>query len=73
MPLSTDSALPAPGVHGAAPSPGPDLRHHGDAEVRAADGGGDLTDLAVNVRTGTPPAWLKARIAASLDSLAAYP
>ncbi|MFH9249679.1 Rv2231c family pyridoxal phosphate-dependent protein CobC [Streptomyces lydicus] len=79
MPLSTDSALPAPGflpphgAHGAAPSPEPDLRHHGDAEVRAADGGGDLTDLAVNVRTGTPPAWLKARIAASLDSLAAYP
>ncbi|MFD8330197.1 Rv2231c family pyridoxal phosphate-dependent protein CobC [Streptomyces lydicus] len=79
MPLSTDSALPAPGVlpphgvHGAAPSPEPDLRHHGDAEVRAADGGGDLTDLAVNVRIGTPPAWLKARIAASLDSLAAYP
>ncbi|MFF8902990.1 Rv2231c family pyridoxal phosphate-dependent protein CobC [Streptomyces lydicus] len=79
MPLSTDSALPAPGVlpphgaHGAAASPEPDLRHHGDAEVRAADGGGDLTDLAVNVRTGTPPAWLKARIAASLDSLAAYP
>ncbi|MFJ5677218.1 Rv2231c family pyridoxal phosphate-dependent protein CobC [Streptomyces sp. NPDC093097] len=46
-----------------------DLRHHGDAEVRGAD----LTDLAVNVRTGTPPAWLKARIAASLDGLAAYP
>lgn len=49
----------------------PDLRHHGDAEVRGADGG--LTDLAVNVRTGTPPAWLKDRIAASLDGLAAYP
>ncbi|WP_199918850.1 cobalamin biosynthesis protein, partial [Streptomyces sp. NRRL S-15] len=32
-------------------SAGPDLRHHGDAEVR----GLDLTDLAVNVRTGTPP------------------
>ncbi|MFF2806813.1 Rv2231c family pyridoxal phosphate-dependent protein CobC [Streptomyces sp. NPDC058000] len=46
-----------------------DLRHHGDAEVRGAD----LTDLAVNVRAGTPPAWLKARIAASLDGLAAYP
>ncbi|WP_079145665.1 Rv2231c family pyridoxal phosphate-dependent protein CobC [Streptomyces lydicus] len=76
MPLSTDSALPAPDVrppHGVGPSPEPDLRHHGDAEVRAADGAGDLTDLAVNVRTGTPPAWLKARIAASLDSLAAYP
>ncbi|WP_104531953.1 Rv2231c family pyridoxal phosphate-dependent protein CobC [Streptomyces natalensis] len=74
----------------------PDLRHHGDAEVRAADGaeganGSDptapadpnrptgptdptpLTDLAVNVRAGTPPAWLKAEIAASLDGLAAYP
>ncbi|MFF3766618.1 Rv2231c family pyridoxal phosphate-dependent protein CobC [Streptomyces sp. NPDC001922] len=57
-------------------SPGPaesavDLRHHGDAEVRG--GGAGLTDLAVNVRAGTPPAWLKERIAASLDGLAAYP
>ncbi|MEI7030030.1 Rv2231c family pyridoxal phosphate-dependent protein CobC [Streptomyces pratensis] len=50
-------------------STGPDLRHHGDAEVR----GGNLTDLAVNVRTQTPPEWLRARIAASLTSLAAYP
>ncbi|MFJ4836545.1 Rv2231c family pyridoxal phosphate-dependent protein CobC [Streptomyces sp. NPDC088746] len=50
-------------------SAGPDLRHHGDAEVR----GLDLTDLAVNVRTGTPPDWLRQRIAASLVSLAAYP
>ncbi|WP_407077792.1 Rv2231c family pyridoxal phosphate-dependent protein CobC [Streptomyces phytohabitans] len=51
---------------------GPDLlRHHGDAEVRGA--GADLTDLAVNVRAGTPPAWLTARIAASLGTLAAYP
>ncbi|WP_241027392.1 Rv2231c family pyridoxal phosphate-dependent protein CobC [Streptomyces verrucosisporus] len=48
-----------------------DLRHHGDAEVRGA--GADLVDLAVNVRTGTPPAWLKERVAASLGSLAAYP
>lgn len=47
----------------------PDLRHHGDAEVRGAA----LTDLAVNVRTGTPPRWLRQRIAASLDGLAAYP
>lgn len=46
-----------------------DLRHHGDAEVRE----GGLTDLAVNVRTGTPPVWLRERIAASLMSLAAYP
>ncbi|WP_314172911.1 Rv2231c family pyridoxal phosphate-dependent protein CobC [Streptomyces winkii] len=62
--------------HGDAPGGGPvsdgdALRHHGDAEVR--DAGGELTDLAVNVRTGTPPPWLKARIAASLDGLAAYP
>ncbi|MEU4684518.1 Rv2231c family pyridoxal phosphate-dependent protein CobC [Streptomyces xinghaiensis] len=49
--------------------PGPDLRHHGDAEVR----GTGLTDLAVNVRAGTPPDWLRARIAASLSTLAAYP
>lgn len=48
-----------------------DLRHHGDAEVRGR--GRDLTDLAVNVRAGTPPAWLKERIAASLGALAAYP
>ncbi|MFF8815625.1 Rv2231c family pyridoxal phosphate-dependent protein CobC [Streptomyces pactum] len=47
------------------------MRHHGDAEVR--DGGAGLTDLAVNVRGGTPPGWLKERIAASLDGLAAYP
>ncbi|MFG2221521.1 Rv2231c family pyridoxal phosphate-dependent protein CobC [Streptomyces sp. NPDC048644] len=49
----------------------PDLRHHGDAEVRGGEAG--LADLAVNVRAGTPPAWLKSRIAASLEGLAAYP
>ncbi|MEE1801799.1 Rv2231c family pyridoxal phosphate-dependent protein CobC [Streptomyces sp. JV176] len=48
-----------------------DLRHHGDAEVRDCAAG--LVDLAVNVRTGTPPAWLRARIADSLTGLAAYP
>ncbi|MFI1679973.1 Rv2231c family pyridoxal phosphate-dependent protein CobC [Streptomyces sp. NPDC020607] len=48
-----------------------DLRHHGDAEVQ--DDGADLTDLAVNVRSDTPPVWLKELIAASLDDLAAYP
>ena len=52
-------------------SPGPDLRHHGDAEVR--DDGAALVDLAVNVRADTPPEWLRARIAGSLSSLAAYP
>ncbi|MFI7387699.1 Rv2231c family pyridoxal phosphate-dependent protein CobC [Streptomyces sp. NPDC049813] len=50
---------------------GPDLRHHGDAEVR--DDGQELTDLAVNVRTGTPPAWLREHIGGSLAGLAAYP
>jgi histidinol-phosphate aminotransferase len=47
----------------------PDLRHHGDAEVR----GPGLVDLAVNVRTGTPPHWLRAALADSLAELAAYP
>jgi histidinol-phosphate aminotransferase len=50
---------------------GHDLRHHGDAEVR--DDGSALTDLAVNVRSDTPPAWLREVIAGSLDGLAAYP
>ncbi|WP_082598918.1 MULTISPECIES: Rv2231c family pyridoxal phosphate-dependent protein CobC [unclassified Kitasatospora] len=49
--------------------PGPDLRHHGDAEVRT----GGLVDLAVNVRTGTPPAWLREHLAGTLADLAAYP
>ena len=49
----------------------PDLRHHGDAEVRA--GGRGLVDLAVNVRTGTPPTWLRERLTATLGDLAAYP
>ncbi|CAM5559959.1 Aminotransferase OS=Streptomyces alboniger OX=132473 GN=CP975_07835 PE=3 SV=1 [Streptomyces alboniger] len=66
------AAATSPGRPGdGAPPPGPDLRHHGDAEVRG-DGAG-LTDLAVNVRSGTPPVWLKEKIAASLDGLAAYP
>ncbi|MEG3631268.1 Rv2231c family pyridoxal phosphate-dependent protein CobC [Streptomyces poriticola] len=50
---------------------GPDLGHHGDAEIR--DDGAALVDLAVNVRADTPPAWLRERIAASLGALAAYP
>jgi len=50
---------------------GHDLRHHGDAEVR--DDGSALVDLAVNVRAGTPPAWLRDRVAESLGGLAAYP
>ncbi|WP_034090470.1 Rv2231c family pyridoxal phosphate-dependent protein CobC [Streptacidiphilus albus] len=47
----------------------PDLRHHGDREVA----GGGLVDLAVNVRTGTPPPWLRSLLADSLAGLAAYP
>lgn len=35
--------------------------------------GAELTDLAVNVRSGTPPEWLRERIAESLGTLAAYP
>lgn len=73
-PASTDGSAPftmaamlPPTKH--IDSAGPDLRHHGDAEVR----GLDLTDLAVNVRTNTPPDWLRERIAASLGSLASYP
>jgi histidinol-phosphate aminotransferase len=45
-----------------------DLEHHGDLEV-----GDGLVDLAVNVRTGTPPPWLVEAITASLTDLAAYP
>lgn len=59
-----------PTEHEAEYEEGPDLRHHGDAEVRGA---ANLTDLAVNVRANTPPAWLKRHLAASLDGLAAYP
>jgi histidinol-phosphate aminotransferase len=43
-----------------------DLRHHGDLD--AVPG---LVDLAVNVRPGTPPAWLRERLA-RVD-LARYP
>ncbi|MCK1796514.1 Rv2231c family pyridoxal phosphate-dependent protein CobC [Streptomyces sp. XM4193] len=39
----------------------------------SALGGSGLTDLAVNVRSGTPPAWLVERLTASLAGLAAYP
>ncbi|NSC20964.1 threonine-phosphate decarboxylase [Streptomyces albus subsp. chlorinus] len=63
---TTARAVTAP-----AGAPAAELRHHGDAEVRGD--GAALTDLAVNVRPGTPPAWLRERLAASLHSLAAYP
>jgi histidinol-phosphate aminotransferase len=46
----------------------PDLLHHGDAEAEPG-----LIDLAVNVRAGTPPRWLRERLAAGLGDLARYP
>jgi histidinol-phosphate aminotransferase len=45
-----------------------DLRHHGDAEL-----GPGLVDLAVNVRAGTPPPWLRAVLHEALDSSTGYP
>jgi histidinol-phosphate aminotransferase len=42
------------------------LRHHGDRDARPG-----LVDLAVNVRPGTPPHWLRDRLAAV--DLARYP
>ena len=44
------------------------LRLHGDAMLDGAE-----LDLAVNVVAGGPPDWLRERIAAALDSVAAYP
>jgi histidinol-phosphate aminotransferase len=43
-----------------------DLRHHGDADAIPG-----LVDLAVNVRPGTPPGWLRERLAQV--ELAGYP
>jgi histidinol-phosphate aminotransferase len=45
-----------------------DLHHHGDAELAPG-----LVDLAVNVRAGTPPAWLRTVLHAALDDSAGYP
>lgn len=45
-----------------------DLHHHGDAELAPG-----LVDFAVNVRAGTPPAWLRERLRGWVDDLAAYP
>ncbi|MGY1724543.1 Rv2231c family pyridoxal phosphate-dependent protein CobC [Blastococcus sp. SYSU DS0533] len=45
-----------------------DLRHHGDAELAPG-----LVDLAVNVRAGTPPPWLRDVLRQALDASAAYP
>ncbi len=48
------------------PQPVDPLRHHGDADLAPG-----LRDLAVNVRPGTPPAWLTALLHDA--DLAAYP
>ncbi len=46
--------------------PGPDLRHHGDAQLRPG-----LIDLAVNVRSA--PEWLLTALTADPQRWAAYP
>jgi histidinol-phosphate aminotransferase len=45
-----------------------DLHHHGDAELAPG-----LVDLAVNVRAGTPPAWLRAALHEAVDASSGYP
>nr|WP_062342276.1 Rv2231c family pyridoxal phosphate-dependent protein CobC [Herbidospora sakaeratensis] len=45
-----------------------DLRHHGDSEV-----GPGLVDLAVNVRQGMPPTWLREILISSMSDISAYP
>jgi histidinol-phosphate aminotransferase len=44
------------------------LDHHGDAELAPG-----LVDLAVNVRAGTPPPWLRAVLHQALDDSSGYP
>jgi histidinol-phosphate aminotransferase len=61
--MATDGTGPQP-----ADSDQPDLAFHGDRELAAG-----LTDLAVNVRPGPPPPWLRAAVMAAVDDLAAYP
>ncbi|OON29231.1 aminotransferase [Micromonospora sp. Rc5] len=65
--MAPGQAGPALGYDGPVPD-GPDLGHHGDAEV-----GDGLVDLAVNVRRAPMPDWLADPITAALGELAAYP
>jgi histidinol-phosphate/aromatic aminotransferase/cobyric acid decarboxylase-like protein len=44
------------------------LRHHGDRDAEPG-----LLDLAVNVRPGGPPDWLRERLRAAVDDLGRYP
>ncbi|WP_018686303.1 Rv2231c family pyridoxal phosphate-dependent protein CobC [Actinokineospora enzanensis] len=46
----------------------PLLSHHGDRDTAPG-----LLDFAVNVRGGTPPRWLRERLAAAIDRLGTYP
>lgn len=46
----------------------PDLRHHGDDDLAPG-----LVDLAVNVRAGTPPAWLHDVLRQAVAASARYP
>jgi histidinol-phosphate aminotransferase len=45
-----------------------DLKHHGDKDTAPG-----MLDFAVNVWLPAPPDWLRDRLAAALDRLAAYP
>jgi histidinol-phosphate/aromatic aminotransferase/cobyric acid decarboxylase-like protein len=65
-PEGTVGFVPPPASAGEAV--GYDLDHHGDAEVAPG-----LVDLAVNVRAGTPPDWLRAVLHDAVDAGAAYP
>ena len=40
------------------------LRHHGDSDLVPG-----CVDLAVNVRAGTPPAWLREQLRQAVDDL----
>jgi len=44
------------------------LRHHGDSDI-----GPGLVDLAVNVRSQSPPDWLRQRLVDEIDRLGGYP
>ena len=48
-----------------------DLHHHGDDDLDPGHPG--QLNLAVNVRLPRPPDWLRARLYAAVDGLAAYP
>ena len=61
MPTTMDTCMPTDTEVGA-------LRHHGDQDV-----GAGLVDLAVNVRTGSPPEWLRKCLIDEINALGSYP